>query len=76
MKPTGVDQFSASPTVRVVAVLGWFIVTAMAFMSRYERFTPMLATIMATLVIGIASMGMTWALLPVFRGKERRSKLR
>ena len=76
MKPTGVDRFSASPAVRVVVVLGWFIITAMAFMSRYERFTPVLATLMGTLIIGIASLGMIWALLPAFKGKERRSKLR
>ena len=76
MKLTGVDRFSTSPAVRVVAVLGWFIITAMAFMSRYERFTPVLATVMATLIIGIASLGMTWAILPALRGKERKSKLR
>lgn len=75
MKPTGLDRFSTSPTVRVAAVLGWFIITAMAFMSRYDRFTPGLATVMATVIIGIASLGMTWAVLPAFRNKDRKSKL-
>lgn len=76
MQPTGLDRFSVSPTVRVAGVLGWFIITAMAFMSRYERFTPGLAAVMATVIIGIASFGMTWAVLPAFRGKGRKSKLR
>lgn len=70
---TGVDRFSRSPVVRIAVVLGWFVISGLAFLSRYERFTPALAALMAGTIVGIASLGLTWALLPAYQRRRRRA---
>lgn len=70
--PTGLDRFSAHPAPRLLVVIGWFVITTMAFFSRYDRFTPTLAAMMAGFVVLLAGLGVTWALLPMMSKRRRR----
>lgn len=72
VKVTGLDRFATSGFVRFLAVAGWFIITSIAFFSRYERMAPVLATIMASLIVLIASLGLSWAAFPGVKRRERR----
>ncbi|MEO0660089.1 MAG: hypothetical protein AAFZ87_00995 [Planctomycetota bacterium] len=76
MRKTGVDRFSESPVVRVAVVLGWFIVSTIAFFSRYERWTPSLAALMVAAIVGIGAFGLTWAVWPAVGEARRRRLLR
>lgn len=75
VKKTGMDQFAASGWVRFLAVIGWFVISTMAFFSRYERMTPLLATMMASLILLIASIGLSWAAFPSIQRRERRKRV-
>lgn len=73
---TGVDRFSTSPLVRLAVVLGWFVITTIAFFSRYERLTPILAAGLAAVIVGVAALALTWAVWPAYRlrpGKRHRA---
>ncbi|MEM8712014.1 MAG: hypothetical protein AAGG01_13775 [Planctomycetota bacterium] len=74
VKKTGVDRFATSGFVRFCAVVGWFVITTIAFFSRYERMTPVLATIMAALILLIASVGLSWAAFPGVQREERKRR--
>ena len=74
VKVTGLDRFATSGFVRFVTVVGWFIITTLAFFSRYERMTPMLATMMASLIVLIATLGLSWAAFPGIKRRERRRR--
>ena len=76
MRKTGVDKFSSSLTVRGLAVVGWFTISTMAFISRYERWTPALGAIMVTVILGIGVFGLTWAALPYVRQRDSRKLTR
>ncbi|WP_145204353.1 hypothetical protein [Planctomycetes bacterium Poly30] len=75
MKKTGLDRFATSGLVRLSAVVGWFIISTIAFFSRYERMTPLLATMMASLIVLVASLGLSWAAFPSLRRLERRKRV-
>ena len=72
VKKTGVDRFATSGFVRFVAVMAWFVISTMAFFSRYERMTPVLATMMAAVILLIAGFGLCWAAFPGVQKRERR----
>lgn len=57
-----------------MVVVGWFVITTMAFFSRYERMTPVLAMLMAGLIVLVAGIGLSWAAYPGVRAKERHNK--
>lgn len=69
--PTGVDRFSSSPVVRLVVVIGWFVITTIAFFSRYDRMTLALAVGLAALIVSVAAFGLTWAMWPTIRNRAR-----
>ena len=69
--PTGVDRFSSSPFVRLAVVIGWFVITTIAFFSRYEKLTLGLAVGLAALIVSVASLGLTWAMWPTVRNRTR-----
>ncbi len=75
VKKSGVDRFATSVFVRWVAVAAWFIITTIAFFSRYEKMTPVLATMMAGLIILVAGVGLSWAAFPGVQRDERRKKV-
>ena len=50
----------------------WFVISTMAFFSRYERMTPVLATMMAAVILLIAGFGLCWAAFPGVQKRERR----
>lgn len=64
MRITGVDRFSRSVLVRLIVVTGWFVISMMAFFSRYDRWTPALATLMIAGIVGIFAFGLSWAAWP------------
>ena len=71
MKKTGVDRFATSGFVRFIVVMAWFVITTMAFLSRYERMTSVLATMMAALILLITMIGLCWAAFPGVQKRER-----
>lgn len=72
MKKTGVDRFATSGFVRFVVVMTWFIITSMAFFSRYERMTTVLATMMAAIILLLTVLGLCWAVFPGVQERERQ----
>ena len=68
---TGVDRFATSGFVRFLVVMTWFVVTTMAFFSRYERMTSVLATLMAALILLLTGLGLCWAAFPGIQKRER-----
>lgn len=70
---TALDRVSTHPAARLLVVVGWFVISAIAFFTRYERFTPALAALMGGLIVVVGGLGLTWALLPA-KGKRRRSR--
>lgn len=71
VKKTGVDRFATSGFVRFVVVVTWFVISTMAFFSRYERMTGVLATLMASLILIVTMLGLCWAAFPSVQKRER-----
>lgn len=75
VKKTGLDRFATSGWVRFLAVAAWFVISTMAFFSRYDRMTPLLATMMASLILLVASLGLSWAAFPGVQRQDRRKRV-
>lgn len=62
---------AGSPVLRMVAVLVWFVISTIAFMSRFERLEPKLAVLLAVVIVGVGVSGVIWAVLPAVKNSGR-----
>lgn len=69
-----VDSMARSTTVRLCAVLGWTVVTAIAYMSRFDRMPMALSILMAAVIASIGACGLVWAVWPSVRFAYRRRR--
>ncbi len=74
---TLVDEVATSWLTRGLAVVVWTTISLIAYFSRFDRMTPVLAGAMAIVIIGVGTLGLTWAVWPTvsrsYRGRRSRS---